>query len=58
MYQFGKNLPRSAKGNVDTGLGKDVVYGQVAILPPTVLIDKAVQLTSVCRTSTKPITLF
>ena len=40
MYQFGKNLPRSAKGNVDTGLGKDVVYGLPAILPPTVLIDK------------------
>ena len=43
MYQFGKNLPRSAKGNVDTGLGKDVVYGLPAILPPTVLIDKPAQ---------------
>jgi alkyl sulfatase BDS1-like metallo-beta-lactamase superfamily hydrolase len=40
MYQFGKNLPRSAKGNVDTGLGKDVVYGLPGILPPTVLVDK------------------
>ena len=40
MYQFGKNLPRSAKGNVDTGLGKDVVYGLPGILPPTTLIDK------------------
>ena len=43
MYQFGKNLPRSAKGNVDTGLGKDVVYGLSAILAPTVLIDKPAQ---------------
>ena len=43
MYQFGKNLPRSAKGNVDTGLGKDVVYGLPAILAPTVLIDKPEQ---------------
>jgi alkyl sulfatase BDS1-like metallo-beta-lactamase superfamily hydrolase len=43
MYQFGKNLPRSAKGNVDTGLGKDVVYGLPGILAPTVLIDKPAQ---------------
>jgi alkyl sulfatase BDS1-like metallo-beta-lactamase superfamily hydrolase len=40
MYQFGKNLPRNATGNVDTGLGKDVVYGSVGILQPTQLIDK------------------
>ena len=43
MYQFGKNLPRSVKGNVDTGLGKDVVYGLPGILPPTLLVDKPVQ---------------
>ena len=43
MYQFGKNLPRSAKGNVDTGLGKDVVYGLPGILAPTILIDKTDQ---------------
>ncbi len=40
IYQFGRDLPRSAKGNVDTGLGKDVVYGTAAILAPNVLIDK------------------
>ncbi len=40
MYQFGKDLPRDAKGNVDTGLGKDVVYGQVGVLPPTVTISQ------------------
>jgi len=40
MYQFGKNLERSAKGNVDTGLGKNVVYGAVGILAPTQLITK------------------
>ncbi len=44
MYQFGKNLPRSVKGNVDTGLGKDVVYGLPGILAPTVLIDKPDQV--------------
>ena len=43
MYQFGKNLPRSAKGNVDTGLGKDVVYGQIGILPPNWIIVKSTQ---------------
>jgi alkyl sulfatase BDS1-like metallo-beta-lactamase superfamily hydrolase len=43
MYQFGKNLPRSATGNVDTGLGKDVVYGTIGILPPNVLITKPTQ---------------
>lgn len=41
IYQFGKNLPRSATGNVDTGLGKGVVYGSVGMLQPTVLIRKA-----------------
>ena len=43
MYQFGKNLPRSATGNVDTGLGKDVVYGSIGILPPNALITKPTQ---------------
>jgi alkyl sulfatase BDS1-like metallo-beta-lactamase superfamily hydrolase len=31
-YQFGRDLPRSTKGNVDTGLGKNVVYGTFGIL--------------------------
>ena len=43
IFQFGRDLPRSAKGNVDTGLGKDVVYGSAAILEPNVLIDKPTQ---------------
>ncbi len=43
MYQFGKNLERSAKGNVDTGLGKNVVYGAVGILEPTRLITQATE---------------
>ncbi|MBI5256262.1 MAG: MBL fold metallo-hydrolase [Burkholderiales bacterium] len=37
-YQFGKDLPRSAKGLVDTGLGKNVAYGSFGILPPNQLI--------------------
>ncbi len=43
MYQFGKNLERSAKGNVDTGLGKSVAYGTVGILVPTQLVTKPEQ---------------
>ena len=40
IYQFGKDLERSPKGLVDTGLGKNVAYGAIGILPPTMLITK------------------
>lgn len=43
IYQFGRDLPRSAKGNVDTGLGKDVVYGSVGMIVPNWLILKPTQ---------------
>ena len=43
MYQFGKDLERSPKGLVDTGLGKNVAYGAVGILPPTQLITQPTQ---------------
>lgn len=43
LYQFGRDLPRSAKGNVDTGLGKDVAYGTIGILPPNRLIEQPTQ---------------
>ncbi len=43
MYMYGSRLPRDAKGSVDTGLGKAVAYGQVGILPPTVLVEQAHQ---------------
>jgi alkyl sulfatase BDS1-like metallo-beta-lactamase superfamily hydrolase len=43
MYQFGRDLPRSAKGNVDTGLGKDVAYGAIGIMAPNWLIFKPTQ---------------
>ena len=42
-YQFGRDLPRSARGNLDTGLGKDVVYGAVGVLLPNWLIYQANQ---------------
>jgi alkyl sulfatase BDS1-like metallo-beta-lactamase superfamily hydrolase len=41
IYQFGRDLPRSARGNFDTGLGKDVVYGAVGILVPNRLVTQA-----------------
>ncbi len=43
MYQFGKDLERSPKGLVDTGLGKNVAYGGVGILQPTQLITQPTQ---------------
>lgn len=39
-YQFGRGLPRNAKGLVDTGLGKDVVYGTFGIMQPTRTISQ------------------
>ena len=39
-YQFGKDLERSAKGMVDTGLGKAVAYGSAGILPPNRIIKQ------------------
>ena len=46
-YMFGNSLPRSATGHVDTGLGKQVIYGSTSILEPTLLIDKPVMNLSV-----------
>jgi len=42
-YQFGKDLERSAKGLVDTGLGKGVAYGSIGVLEPNQLIIKPTQ---------------
>ena len=40
IYQFGRDLERSPKGNVDTGLGKNVVYGTFGILTPNKLVTQ------------------
>jgi alkyl sulfatase BDS1-like metallo-beta-lactamase superfamily hydrolase len=42
-YQFGKDLPRDARGFVDAGLGKGVAYGTFGILPPTQLVTEDTQ---------------
>ncbi len=38
VYQFGRNLDRSVKGLIDTGLGKAVSYGSGGILKPSRII--------------------
>ncbi|MDG0857551.1 alkyl/aryl-sulfatase [Roseateles puraquae] len=40
IYQFGKNLPATVQGRVDTGLGKGVGYGRVGLLAPNDLITQ------------------
>jgi alkyl sulfatase BDS1-like metallo-beta-lactamase superfamily hydrolase len=37
-YMFGDRLPRSARGLVDSGLGKAVASGRNGILPPTIVV--------------------
>lgn len=38
-YMYGNPLPRTARGHVDTGLGKNPADGTVGILQPTDIID-------------------
>ena len=42
-YQFGRNLPASARGYVDTGLGKRVPFGNFGILAPNTIVDRSPQ---------------
>ena len=42
-YMFGDMLERSAKGHVDAGLGKQVIFGSISILQPSVVIDQPEQ---------------
>ena len=39
-YMMGNALDRSATGHVDTGLGKQVIFGSTSILKPTLVIDQ------------------
>jgi linear primary-alkylsulfatase len=38
LYQFGRLLPKHARGHVDCGLGKDMAAGSVTLVAPTDLI--------------------
>jgi alkyl sulfatase BDS1-like metallo-beta-lactamase superfamily hydrolase len=39
QFMYGANLPRGARGHVDTGLGKAPALGSVGLAVPTVLVD-------------------
>ncbi len=43
IYQFGKNLPATVQGRVDTGLGKGVGYGRIGLVAPNDLITQATE---------------
>lgn len=40
QYMYGKRLPRSARGHVDSGLGKEPAFGTFGILTPTISVEK------------------
>jgi len=46
-YQFGRNLPASVRGYVDTGLGKRVPFGNFGILAPNTIVDRTPQAMTV-----------
>lgn len=43
IYMYGRDLPRSERGKVDNGLGKEPAMGTVGILQPTDLIGSTPQ---------------
>ncbi|MDB9969237.1 MBL fold metallo-hydrolase [Porticoccaceae bacterium] len=42
-YMYGDPLSNSPTGHVDTGLGKQVIFGSTSIMQPTVLVDQPQQ---------------
>lgn len=47
QYMYGFNLPRSATGQVDVGLGKAVAHGTLTLVPPTDLITKTGEMRTI-----------
>ncbi len=43
IYMYGRDLPRSERGKVDNGLGKEPAIGTLGILAPTELISETPQ---------------
>lgn len=43
FYMFGNPLPRTATGNIDSGLAKGVAFGTISLLTPTDLITRTGQ---------------
>lgn len=44
MFMFGKRLPRSERGHVDSGLGKGPAFGRFGLIEPTEIIDRTPQV--------------
>lgn len=42
-FMYGKDLPITKRGHVDSGLGKGPVYGKIGILPATDVINRPTQ---------------
>ena len=42
-FQFGKQLPASPRGLVDSGIGNTMPLGEMGILAPTVLVNRPIQ---------------
>jgi alkyl sulfatase BDS1-like metallo-beta-lactamase superfamily hydrolase len=42
-FMYGRNLPRSPRGRVDNGIGKEPALGAIGILRPTELVDQTGQ---------------
>ncbi|WP_373317222.1 alkyl/aryl-sulfatase [Shewanella sairae] len=40
MYMYGKQLPRSSRGHIDSGLGKEPAFGEFGILSPNVVVEQ------------------
>ncbi len=47
IYMYGRDLPRSSRGKVDNGLGKEPAMGTIGILRPSELIDRTPQVVDV-----------
>lgn len=45
MYMYGKQLPRSKRGHIDSGLGKEPAFGQFGILNPTLIVEHDTSIT-------------
>ena len=43
MFMYGKQLPRSERGHVDSGLGISPAFGSFGLLQPTEIIDRTPQ---------------
>ncbi|MCL1145412.1 MBL fold metallo-hydrolase [Shewanella marinintestina] len=40
MYMYGKQLPRSSRGHIDSGLGKEPAFGEFGILSPNIVVEQ------------------